>query len=277
MQSLHDQKAFCINGFIAILLIAATSLFLSILLRSAFGGPLPVFVVSLIILATGFTIIRPNEAKVLTFFGKYIGTIQKSGFLWTVPFSTSITVLLKIVNFNTDKIKVNDFCGNPIEVGAVVVWKVSDAAQACFNVDDYRAFIFNQSESILRTIIAKYPYDSENQASLRGNNEEITKELTEELQQKLSLAGIQVHEVKLSHLSYAPEIASAMLKKQQTIAILDARKYLIENAITIVESVIASFEKNGVTNISDDKKAEIMSNIMVTLISEKEVSPVIGV
>jgi len=275
MQSLHDQKAFYINGFVAILLIILVSLSLSKVLGAILGSAL--FVGFLIIIITGFTVIKPNEAKVLTFFGRYIGTIQQSGFLWTVPFSSSITIPLKIINFNTEKIKVNDLCGNPIDVGAVVVWKVSDAAQACFNVDDYRAFIFNQSESILRTIIAKYPYDSSTQASLRGNSDEITKELTEELQQKLSLAGIQVQEVKLSHLSYAAEIATSMLKRQQAMAMLEARKYLVENAVTIVESVITSFEKNGAANISDDKKAEIMSNIMVTLISEKEVSPVIGV
>ncbi len=277
MQSLQDRDVFYINGFVAVLLLVAISviLFFLILDHSSLAILLtPLVAISALI---GFTVVSPNEAKVLTFFGKYIGTIKENGFLWTVPFSEKISVPLKILNFNTEKLKVNDFCGNPIEVGAVVVWRISDAAQACFNVDDYKAFIFNQSESVVRTIVARHPYDSSDKPSLRGNAEEITKELAAELHQKLSLAGISVEEVKLSHLAYAPEIASSMLKRQQAVAVMEARKYLVENATVIVEEIISNFAKSGVTNITDDKKADIMSRIMVTLISDKEVNPVIGV
>jgi len=276
MQSLQDRDAFYINGFVAALLLVVISIILLILIVT--HSPLTILLAPLAIIAlTGFTVVSPNEAKVLTFFGKYIGTIKENGFLWTVPFSAATAIPLKILNFNTEKLKVNDFCGNPIEVGAVVVWRISDAAQACFNVDDYKAFIFNQSESVVRTIVARHPYDSSDKPSLRGNAEEITKELAAELHQKLSLAGISVEEVKLSHLAYAPEIASSMLKRQQAVAVMEARKYLVENATVIVEGIISNFVKNGVTNITDDKKADIMSRIMVTLISDKEVNPVIGV
>lgn len=276
MQSLQDRDAFYINGFVAALLLVVISIILLILIVT--HSPLAILLAPLAIIAlSGFTVVSPNEAKVLTFFGKYIGTIKENGFLWTVPFSAATAIPLKILNFNTEKLKVNDFCGNPIEVGAVVVWRISDAAQACFNVDDYKAFIFNQSESVVRTIVARHPYDSSDKPSLRGNAEEITKELAAELHQKLSLAGISVEEVKLSHLAYAPEIASSMLKRQQAVAVMEARKYLVENATVIVEGIISNFVKNGVTNITDDKKADIMSRIMVTLISDKEVNPVIGV
>jgi regulator of protease activity HflC (stomatin/prohibitin superfamily) len=276
MQSLQDRDAFYINGFVAALLLVVISIILLILIVT--HSPLTILLAPLAIIAlSGFTVVSPNEAKVLTFFGKYIGTIKENGFLWTVPFSAATAIPLKILNFNTEKLKVNDFCGNPIEVGAVVVWRISDAAQACFNVDDYKAFIFNQSESVVRTIVARHPYDSSDKPSLRGNAEEITKELAAELHQKLSLAGISVEEVKLSHLAYAPEIASSMLKRQQAVAVMEARKYLVENATVIVEGIISNFVKNGVTNITDDKKADIMSRIMVTLISDKEVNPVIGV
>jgi regulator of protease activity HflC (stomatin/prohibitin superfamily) len=276
MQSLQDRDAFYINGFVAALLLVVISIILLILIVT--HSPLTILLALLAIIAlSGFTVVSPNEAKVLTFFGKYIGTIKENGFLWTVPFSAATAIPLKILNFNTEKLKVNDFCGNPIEVGAVVVWRISDAAQACFNVDDYKAFIFNQSESVVRTIVARHPYDSSDKPSLRGNAEEITKELAAELHQKLSLAGISVEEVKLSHLAYAPEIASSMLKRQQAVAVMEARKYLVENATVIVEGIISNFAKNGVTNITNDKKADIMSRIMVTLISDKEVNPVIGV
>jgi regulator of protease activity HflC (stomatin/prohibitin superfamily) len=271
MQSVSDRKAFSVNGFlILIALIAVCFSFFNSLPEIM---AIPAIAVFIVIMATGFTILGPNEARVLTFFGKYIGTIKTAGFLWTVPFSTSTLVPLKMINFNTDKLKVNDLNGNPIEVGAVVVWRVKDAAQACFNVDNYKNFIFNQSESVVRTITAKYPYDSEKEHSLRGNSEEITRELIRELHEKLSIAGIEIEEVKLSHLAYAQEIAAAMLKRQQAIAILAARKYLIENASVIAESVVEKFSKDNA--ISADKKAEIMSNILITLISDKEVNPVI--
>jgi regulator of protease activity HflC (stomatin/prohibitin superfamily) len=273
MQSVCDKPVLNVNGFLVLIALIITAIFTFTSLPKLIASP--IITLLTIIIGSGFTILGPNEARVLTFFGKYIGTIKDAGFLWTVPFSTSTLVPLKMINFNTEKLKVNDLNGNPIEVGAVVVWRVKDAAQACFNIDSYKNFIFNQSESVVRTITAKYPYDSADKHSLRGSAEEITKELTKELHEKLAIAGIEVEEVKLSHLAYAPEIASAMLKRQQAVAILEARKYLIENAAVIAEGVIENFAKKGTTNLSDDKKAEIMSNILITLISDKEVNPVI--
>jgi len=274
MQSVFDKSVpLNVNGFFAVLIFLGLAAFLYMLLPVFIIGPI-VAILGFLSLS-GFTILAPNEAKVITFFGTYMGTITNSGFRWTIPFSNATLVPLKMLNFNTDKLKVNDLNGNPIEVGAVVVWRVRDAAQACFNIDDYKQFIFNQSESTIRTIAAKYPYDSEKESSLRGNADEITRELKKELHEKLNVAGIEVEEVKLSHLAYAPEIAAAMLKRQQAVAVLEARKYMIENAAVIAESVIENMLRKTSMNLSDDKKAQIMSNILVTLISDKEVSPVI--
>ncbi len=276
MLSLRDKSAFYVNGFV-VGLFAVIAVLISIDLTTS-NSPFALVSIPLFILVlSGFTVVSPNEAKVLTFFGKYIGTIKQNGFLWRIPFSISVSIPLKILNFNTEKLKVNDACGNPIEVGAVVVWRVVDAAQACFNVDDYRAFIFNQSDSAIRAVAARHPYDSVDKPSLRGNAEEITTELVAELNQKLATAGILVEEVKLSHLAYAQEIASSMLKRQQAVAVMEARKYLVENATKIVEGIVENFAKNGIANISDDKKADIMSRIIITLVSDKDVNPVIEV
>jgi regulator of protease activity HflC (stomatin/prohibitin superfamily) len=274
MKSIYDKPTLNLNGFLVALLFVLLGLYFFTTLNYTISSIiLPIL---LIISVSSFTILGPNEARVVSFFGSYMGTIKTPGFRFTIPFSTSVLVPLKMINFNTEKLKVNDLNGNPVEVGAVVVWRVRDAAQACFNVDNYKNFIFNQSESAVRTIAAHYPYDSsEDKVSLRGNSKEITQELTKELHEKLAIAGIEVSEVKLSHLAYAPEIASAMLKKQQAVAVLDARKYLIENASLIAKEVVTNFDENN--QVSADVKAKIISNILITLISDKEVNPVIEI
>jgi len=274
MQSITDRPALALNGFFMLIILIGIIAVAAVMV----GGFLtPILAVLAFILITGFTIISPNEAKALTFFGKYIGTVKESGFLWTVPFSIGSTVPLKMINFNTKELKVNDLKGNPIEVGAVVVWRVKDAAQASFNVDDYRAFVANQSESAVRAIAAKYPYDSDTTDSLRGSTGDIAGELVTELQSKLSTAGIVIEEVKLTHLAYAPEIASSMLKRQQAEAVLQARKYLVENALSIVDTVMEHFEAKGIVNITDDKKADVINNLLVTLTSDQDAEPVISV
>lgn len=273
MRSVQDYPAPAISGF-AILGMLIIGVGFLLVLNPALGG---VGIFISIIISTGFCIINPNDAKVITFFGKYKGTIKDNGFLWTIPLSGARRVPLKMINFNTEIMKVNDLRGNPIEVGAVVVWRVQDAAKACYNVDAYRPFVTNQSEIALRSIVAHYPYDSDEGASLRGNAEEIALKLVEELQKKLAVAGVVIEEVRIAHLAYASEIASSMLKRQQAVAVLEARKYLVENALSIVDSVMEHFDKKGIKSISDDKKAEVVNNLLVTLISEKDANPVISV
>ncbi|MDB2415313.1 SPFH domain-containing protein [Rickettsiales bacterium] len=273
MQSIEDKPVFSKNGF-SVLITFAILLAVLFFLHPGLGG---VGIFTFVIMSTGFCVVNPNEAKVITFFGKYKGTIRESGFLWTIPLSGARAVPLKLINFNTEVMKVNDLRGNPIEVGAVVVWKVRDAAQACFNVDAYRTFVANQSEIAIRSIVADYPYDSDEGVSLRSNGDEISSKLAAELQQKLSAAGIEISEVRIAHLAYSSEIAAAMLKRQQAVAVLEARKYLVENALSILDSVMQHFEEKGIREISDDKKAEVLNNLLVTLVSEKDANPVVSV
>lgn len=273
MQTITDRDAWAVNGFVfllgwLVLLAVAAVVFWPL------AGPIAVIGV---LFASGFTIIQPNEARVVTFFGRYMGTLRQSGFLYTIPFSGKAAVPLKLINFATDELKVNDRNGNPIEIGAVVVWRVADAAQATFNVDDYRTFVDNQSNIALRTLAAHYPYDSETENSLRGNIDEIAAKLQEALQAKLSVAGIVIEETRLSHLAYAAEIAVAMLKRQQAVAIFQARRYMVENALAIIDDVIKHFDGKETLAMSDDKKAELVSSLLVVMTSDKETSPVLSI
>ena len=273
MQSIQDKKAPSIGGF--------TMLFIMILCGIGawvvFKALAIVVGIIFLFLLSGFTILQPNEAKVLTFFGKYVGTIKTSGFLYTIPFTLKSRVPLKLINFVTDHLKVNDLNGNPIEIGAVVVWRVTDAAQASLNIDDYKAYVVNQSDTAIRTLAANYPYDSETAMSLRGNIEEIALKLKETLQEKLSVAGIIIEETKLSHLAYASEIAAAMLKRQQAVAIFQARQYMVENALAIIDDVMKHFDKKSDVKISDDKKADLINSLLVVMTSDKESNPVLNV
>jgi regulator of protease activity HflC (stomatin/prohibitin superfamily) len=286
MQPIQDRPAPFFNGFLAIGFVV----FLLLILYISFpvynqikqNAPvtillLPIIVAVIAIISTGFTIIQPNESKVLTFFGKYVGTLKQSGFLFTFPLSDKKSVPLKLVNFVTDHLKVNDRNGNPIEIGAVVVWRVMDAAQSSLNIDDYKTFVANQSDIAVRALAAHYPYDSEKEVSLRGNLDEIASKLKDVLQEKLAIAGIVVEETKLSHLAYASEVAAAMLKRQQAVAIFDARQYMVENALAIIDDVMKHFEKNNNVKFSDDKKAELINSLLIVMTSDKEANPVLSI
>lgn len=273
MQAINDREAPSVGGFPPLILWIVVVAAAAILMP-----PFAVLVGAIgVVLLSGFTIIQPNEARVVTFFGRYMGTLRQSGFLYTIPFSMKKKVPLKLVNFVTDHLKVNDRNGNPIEIGAVVVWRVADAAQATFNVDDYKTFVANQSDIAIRALAAHYPYDSETETSLRGNIDEVAAKLQETLQAKLGVAGIHVEETRLSHLAYASEIAGAMLKRQQAVAIFQARRYMVENALAIIDEVMRHFDSKDGMSISDDKKADLINSLLVVMTSEKESNPVINV
>ena len=273
MQTVSDRDAFSVGGFpllfVWLVTMGVAALFLWPLI-------IPIAIIG-VLFASGFTVIQPNDARVITFFGRYVGTLRQSGFLYTVPFSSKKSVPLKLINFVTDHLKVNDRNGNPIEIGAVVVWRVTDAAQATFNVDEYKTFVSNQSDSAIRALAAHYPYDSESETSLRGNIDEIAGQLQSTLQVKLAVAGIHVDEARLTHLAYASEIAGAMLKRQQAVAIFQARRYMVENALAIIDEVMLHFDKSSGVEISDDKKADLINSLLVVMTSEKESSPVLNV
>jgi regulator of protease activity HflC (stomatin/prohibitin superfamily) len=234
-------------------------------------------VLLIVLISRGFIIVQPNEANILVFFGKYVGSVTESGFWWVNPFTIRTRLSLKIHNHNSEPIKVNDLLGNPIEIAAVVVWKVVDTAKAMFDVEDYSRFLNIQCETAIRALATKYPYDShDNQESLRGNQSAVEENLLRQVQARLDVAGIQVLETRISHLAYAPEIAQVMLRRQQAEAILVARKIIVEGAVTMVEGALNMLSEKKILELDNDKKAVMINNLLVALVSEHEVTPIVN-
>lgn len=234
-----------------------------------------------ILTSKGFVILQPNESSVLTLFGKYTGTLKINGFWWVNPFNTKRKVSLRFHNLNGDKLKVNDKAGNPIEIAAVVVWRVEDTFAACFQVENYSDYVNTQSESALRHLASAYPYDSweegdEHAVSLRGNIDVVSEALERELQERLNKAGVKVVEARLSHLAYAPEIAGAMLQRQQASAIIAARQKIVEGAVGMVQMALSRLSAEKIVELDDERKAAMVGNLLVVLCGEKEAHPVIN-
>lgn len=233
------------------------------------------------IVCNGFFTLKPNMSAVLTLFGDYKGTVMSAGFHWTNPFNQKEKVSLRSVNFNVPTLKVNDKRGNPIEIGAVVVWKVCNTAQAVFDVDDFRDFVVVQSESALRHLANIFPYDHaqddpEGEVTLRSDMDEVSSELRQELTERLGKAGVVVEEARLSHLAYAPEIAGAMLRRQQAEAVISARRKIVDGAVSMVEMALKDLSDKDVVHLDEDKKATMVSNLLVVLCSENDTQPVIN-
>jgi regulator of protease activity HflC (stomatin/prohibitin superfamily) len=226
----------------------------------------------------GLFVVNPNEAKIAQLFGDYIGTVRSPGFHWMNPFALRRPVSMRIRNFESAKLKVNDHTGNPIEIAAVVVWKVVDSAEAVFEVDDYKNFVQVQSEAALRNLSTSYAYDAhiEGEISLRSHTAEIAEQLKVEIQERLSKAGVEVLEARISHLAYAPEIASAMLQRQQASAIVAARTRIVEGAVGMVEMALEELSKKGVVELDEERKAAMVSNLLVVLCSDRHVQPVVN-
>jgi len=226
----------------------------------------------------GLTVVNPNEAKVVTLFGVYKGSIKAPGFWWVNPLSTRRRISLRVRNFETGRLKVNDRDGNPIEIASVVVWQVVETFEAVFNVDDYENFVHVQAEAALRGMATSYPYDAheEGQLSLRQSASEIAERLRAEIQERLEKAGVKVLETRISHLAYAPEIASAMLRRQQASAVIAARQKIVEGAVGMVEMALEQLSAKHVVELDEERKAAMVSNLLVVLCSEQTVSPVIN-
>jgi regulator of protease activity HflC (stomatin/prohibitin superfamily) len=244
----------------------------------AFVGGIIVDIIA-VILIPGFFTLQPNEAAALIFFGEYRGTVKKSGWHWANPFFTKKRVSLRSRNLNGEKLKVNDEMGNPIEIAAVVVWRVEDTFKALFDVDNYIDFVRTQSESALRHLAGLYPYDitdSEQQISLRGSSNEVSEALKKELEERLSKAGVVIDEARLSHLAYSPEIAAAMLQRQQASAIIAARQRIVEGAVGMVQMALDKLNENDVVHLDEERKAAMVSNLLVVLCGEKAAQPIIN-
>jgi len=228
----------------------------------------------------GFMVVGPNQSMVVTFFGKYKGTVMSNGFYWANPFYTKKKVTLRARNFETEQLKVNDKMGNPILIAAVLVWKVEDTYKAAFNVDNYEQFVKIQADSALRQMASGYAYDNfedENASvTLRGSSDEVNDVLEHLISERLALAGLKVVEAKISHLSYAPEIASAMLQRQQAIAVVAARTKIVEGAVGMVEMALSELSKKEIVTLDEEKKASMVSNLLVVLCSDKSAAPVVN-
>ncbi len=275
---MKEQKAWSINGFIGLLcLLAAAAIGIYLFVQEIVPIGIVLVVLSIIIFSSSITVVQPNEAVVITFFGRYLGTIRESGFWMVIPFSLRKKISLRVRNFNSVKLKVNDIEGNPIEIAAVVVFKVVDSYKALFEVDSYDKFVEIQSETALRHVASKYPYDrfEGDGYSLRGNADEVAAELSSELQQRLSVAGVEVLESRLTHLAYSTEIASSMLQRQQAAAILAARQTIVEGAVGMVQMAINKLEAQGL-QLDEERKAAMINNLMVAIVSDRSASPVIN-
>ncbi|MEA3264864.1 MAG: SPFH domain-containing protein [Pseudomonadota bacterium] len=232
----------------------------------------------LVVLASGFYMIQPNQAAAITLFGAYRGTDRNEGLRWVWPWMGKTKISVRANNLVSDKIKVNDLRGNPIEMAAQVVWRVVDTAQALYDVDDYKAFVMVQIEAAVRTIGSRYPYDdfAHAEITLRGNHDEVGVELRKELIARLTMAGITVDECGFTHLAYAQEIAGAMLRRQQAEAVIAARTKLVEGAVTMVEMALQQLSDKGVVQLDDERKAAMVSNLMVVLCGERDTQPVVN-
>jgi regulator of protease activity HflC (stomatin/prohibitin superfamily) len=226
----------------------------------------------------GFFALQPNMAAVLVLFGRYVGTVKTSGFHWANPFFSKTRVSLRARNMNHEHIKVNDSRGNPIEIAAVIVWRVVNTAQAIFDVDEFVHYVTVQSESALRHLASAYPYDTteEGQKSLRGSMDEVSESLTKELQERVILAGVKIDEARLSHLAYAPEIAHAMLQRQQAEAIVAARTRIVDGAVGMVEMALERLDKRSTVKLDDERRAAMVSNLLVVLCGDRSAQPVVN-
>ncbi len=243
------------------------------------------------LLLLGLKTVNPNEAIVLTLFGKYYGTLKQDGFFWVNPFSTAFNpaagsmvglgrkLSLKAMTLNNEKQKVNDEEGNPIEIGVVVIWKVVDTAHAVFDVDNYVSYISTQCDAAIRQVARQYPYDvSENgdEKSLRGSSVEIAEILKKEIQERVEIAGIEISEARIAHLAYAPEIAAAMLQRQQASAIIAARQKIVDGAVSMVEMALKKLNENGIVELDEERKAAMVSNLLVVLCGNKDAQPIVN-
>ncbi|MDH5824103.1 SPFH domain-containing protein [Luteimonas sp. RD2P54] len=268
-------------ALLAVLLACAYAIFTVVVLGDGGGPRVAGAVLAGAIAAAclaGLYMVEPNQSAVLSLFGKYVGTVHDNGLRWNNPFFSKRKVSLRVRNFESGKLKVNELDGSPIEIAAVVVWKVVDSAEAVFNVDDYESFVHIQSEAALRAMATSYPYDQheDGQISLRSHPAEISDRLKEHLDERLTSAGVDVLDARISHLAYAPEIAHAMLQRQQANAVVAARARIVAGACGMVEMALAELQKSGVVALDEERKAAMVSNLLVVLCGDRGTQPVVN-
>ena len=266
--------------FIILALLGAVALFVG-----GVSGANPLLIIGAVVIGLvllvclgGFYMVEPNQTAVLSLFGKYVGTVNEQGLRWNNPFYSARKVSMRVRNFESGRLKVNELEGSPIEMAAVIVWQVVDSAEAVYNVDDYESFVHIQSESALRAMATSYPYDQheDGQISLRSHPNEISQHLKEQLDERLTTAGVNVIDARISHLAYSPEIAQAMLQRQQANAVVAARTRIVYGAVSMVEMALEELKKAGVVELDEERKANMVSNLLVVLCSDRATQPVVN-
>jgi regulator of protease activity HflC (stomatin/prohibitin superfamily) len=275
---IREREAWALNGWLGVLVFAACVVGVVLLFKHKLGAiaTAPILVATVIL--GSLVIVQPGETRVVRFFGRYIGTVRRTGLSWMMPLSDRKNVNIRVRNFETNHLKVNDADGNPVEIASIVVWQVGDTARALYAVDDYMNFVRVQAESALRHVATTHPYDdpTETGVSLRGSTDIVAGELAEEMAQRVAIAGVEIIEVRISHLAYAPEIAQAMLRRQQANAVVAARSRIVDGAVGMVELALDRLSERGIVELDEERKAAMVSNLMVVLCSDQPASPVVN-
>jgi regulator of protease activity HflC (stomatin/prohibitin superfamily) len=282
-----ERRAFRIPGFLVLLVALVAEVVLVVVAQdlqgrsqtdaTAIGFTIFGLVAVPLVAFAGFTVLSPNESRVIQFFGRYIGTIDRAGFHWTTPFTTKRQVSLRVRNFESQRLKVSDADGNPVEIAAVVVYRVTDAAKAVFAVDDYVQYVVIQAEAAVRHLATSHPYESheDSRISLR-EGPQVSAELTAELRERVERAGVEVVESRITHLAYAPEIAQVMLQRQQANAVVAARSRIVEGAVGMVQMALDRLREQGVVELDEERKAQMVSNLLVVLCGDRATQPVVN-
>ena len=275
---ISEQQAWAINGWAGVVLVLACIGICIPLAGSSAPGFMAIPIVAGVLIATSLVIVQPGQTKVIRFFGNYVGTIRRPGLWWIVPLADRRNLSVRVRNFETNHLKVNDADGNPVEIAAIVVWKVHDTAQAVYAVDSYRNFVEVQAEAALRHVATTLPYDDPTGEgmSLRGSTDTVADQLAEEMAERMAIAGVQIVEVRISHLAYASEIAQAMLRRQQANAVVAARSQIVEGAVGMVEMALSRLAERGIVQLDEERKAAMVSNLMVVLCGDQPASPIVN-
>jgi regulator of protease activity HflC (stomatin/prohibitin superfamily) len=275
---IQERPAWAISGWLGVLVVAACIAAAILLGGSSAPGLAAVPIVVGVVVLTSLVIVQPGHTKVVRFFGSYVGTVRRTGLWWILPLADRRGLSIRVRNFETNHLKVNDADGNPVEIAAIVVWQVADTSRAVYAVDDYVNFVEVQAESALRHVATTHPYDDPGGegTSLRGSTDVVAGELAQEVAQRVAIAGVEIVEVRISHLAYASEIAQAMLRRQQANAVVAARSRIVEGATGMVEMALARLDERGIVELDEERKAAMVSNLMVVLCAEQPASPVVN-
>jgi len=275
---IRERQAWAITGWLGVLIVAACIAAAVLLTQHKDSAIAIAPIVVAVVISGSLVIVQPGQTKVVRFFGKYVGTVRRTGLSWILPLSDRRTVSIRVRNFETNHLKVNDADGNPVEIAAIVVWQVADTSRALYAVDDYLNFVRVQAESALRHVATTHPYDhpEDDGLSLRGSTDVVAGELAVEMAERVTIAGVEIVEVRISHLAYAPEIAQAMLRRQQANAVVAARSRIVDGAVGMVELALDRLRERDIVDLDEERKAAMVSNLMVVLCSDQPASPVVN-